>query len=355
VGVPVALAADATEDNGTITRVEFYADGTLIGTAAASPFASAWNGATAGVHAIVAKAYDANGLSATSTPLPLTVISASTIQIDAGVDGAAIADDNATISGAVQAPLNSAVAINGRQAIVDLNGRFFVENLKLQTGANTVSVTLNAQGSAPVVKTLNINSTGTAPFEVSLDRQQGLAPLTVNLSINDRGNAAFKRITIDTTDDGTPDLVLTGLPQAGTTQSITYGAPGLYTLRVVAYDANDKAIYTATRRVRAIDPAEVGYRIANVYTTLVNSLAANNVNGALTAFVDGARDRYSSVFGALGASLPSIAGQLGAISNIVVMEDAGELTVARPFGGNTQLFMIYLIRGNDGVWRIETM
>jgi hypothetical protein len=285
----------------------------------------------------------------------VTVIAGPSIQLDAGIDGATIPDDSATISGVIQAPLNSAVAVNGRPAVLDLNGRFFVDVLKLQPGLNSISVTVNAQGSAPFAKTISINTTGASPFEVTLDKQQGLAPLTVNLSINNRGNAAFKRIDIDTTDDGVPDLVLTALTSSGTTQSITYGNPGLYTLRVVVYDANDNPIYTATRRVRAIDPSELGYRLASVYTTLVDNLAANNVSGALTAFVDGARDRYASTFASLGASLPSIAGQLGTLSNIVVMEDMGELTVARPVGSDTQVFMIYLIRGNDGVWRIETM
>jgi hypothetical protein len=126
-------------------------------------------------------------------------------------------------------------------------------------------------------------------------------------------------------------------------------------MRITAYDATDTAIYTATRRVRAIDPSEVGYKLASVYTTLVNQLAANNVTGALTAFVDGTRDGYSSVFAALGTSLPTVAGQLGTVTNIVVMEDVGELTVARGVGSNAQVFMMYLIRGSDGIWRIETM
>lgn len=352
---PISLAATASEPSGAIAKVEFYADGALIGTSTNAPFNLRWLSASAGTHSLTARAYDSSGLSATSHPSSVTVIATPSIQLDAGIDGATIPDDNATISGVVQAPLNSAVTINGRQAVLDLTGRFFVEGLKLNFGANTVSVNLNAQGSAPLSKTLSINATGPAPFEVTLDKQQGIAPLTVNLSISNRGNVAFKRIDIDTTDDGVPDLALTALTSSGTTQSITYGSPGVYTLRIVVYDANDHPIYSATRRVRAIDPSELGYRLANVYTTLVDNLASNNVSAALTAFVDGARDRYSSVFAALGASLPGIAGQLGKLSNIVVMEDMGELAVARTVGSDTQVFMIYLIRGNDGVWRIETM
>jgi hypothetical protein len=352
---PISLTASPSETTGTIAKVEFYADGTLVGASTAPPYKTTWSSPVAGSHTITARVSDATGLSMASSAVAVTVIAMPTAQMDSGIDGGTVGDDNATISGSVQAPLNSALAINGMPAVLDPNGRFFIENLKLQPGSNTITITLNSQSLAPVVKTITLASTGIAPFEVALDKQEGLAPLTVNVTIKNRGNAPFKRITIDATDDGIPDVTLTALPARGATQSITYGTPGLYTMRVTVYDASDNPIYTATRRVRAVDPAEIGYKLASVYTTLVNQLAANNVNGALTAFVDGARDRYSSVFSALGTSLPTVAGQLGSLSNIVVMEDIGEITVTRDVGSVTQTFMIYLIRGADGVWRIETM
>jgi hypothetical protein len=353
--VAIPLAVNPTDPTGTIARVDYYADGALVATRSAAPYTAAWNGAINGSHSITAKIVDTSGLIANSTPVTITVLPTPTLQVDGGISGTSIDDDYAMISGSIQAPLNSAVAINGQHAVLSPDGRFFIDVLKLQPGANTITLTLNAQGFTPVVSTINLSSTGVAPFEVTLDKQEGLAPLTVDLSIVDRGSIAFKRITIDTTDDGVADIVLTGLPAGGTSQPIIYGAPGLYTIRVVVYDANDNPIYTATRRVRAIDPREIGYKVASVYTTLVNNLAANNVGGALTAFVDGARDRYASVFTDLGTALSTIATQLGSLSNISLMEDVAELTVARPVGTDTQLFMIYLIRGNDGLWRIETM
>ena len=352
---PISLTAAPSETGGTIVKVEFYADGALVGASTAPPYTATWSSSAAGSHSITARVSDAAGLTMTSAAAAVTVIAMPIAQIDSGIDGGTVGDDNATISGSVQAPLNSALAINGLPAVLDPNGRFFIENLKLQPGSNTITITLNSQGSAPIVKTITLGSTGIAPFEVALDKQEGLAPLTVNVTIKNRGSIPFKRITVDTTSDGVADVTLTALPPGGTTQSITYGTAGLYTMRVTVYDASDNLIYTATRRVRAVDPAEVGYKLASVYATLVNQLAANNVNGALTAFVDGARDRYSSVFTALGTSLPTVSGQLGTLTNIVVMEEVGELTVARSVGSDTQIFMMYLIRGSDGLWRIETM
>ena len=64
----VALAATAS-DNVGVTRVEFYADGTLVGTDASSPYAGTWNAtsATPGSHTIQARAYDAAGNTTTSS------------------------------------------------------------------------------------------------------------------------------------------------------------------------------------------------------------------------------------------------------------------------------------------------
>ena len=65
--------ADATDNSGTVTKVEFYAGATLLATAIAPPFTSVWNNAPAGVYALTAKAYDKLGASNTSAVVNITV------------------------------------------------------------------------------------------------------------------------------------------------------------------------------------------------------------------------------------------------------------------------------------------
>jgi large repetitive protein len=64
--VPVAVAA---EDDLSVTRVEVYVDGTLLGTDTSAPYEVSWNsGAVAdGTHSLTAKAYDPAGRATTST------------------------------------------------------------------------------------------------------------------------------------------------------------------------------------------------------------------------------------------------------------------------------------------------
>jgi|GEM_PF-1013763 len=73
-GTAITLTATATTTNGTITKVEFYNGTTLIGTATSSPYTVSWTGAPAGPNQIIAKAYNSNSESASTTATPIFVI-----------------------------------------------------------------------------------------------------------------------------------------------------------------------------------------------------------------------------------------------------------------------------------------
>ncbi len=58
-GTTVAVSASASDDSGTVSKVEFYVDGTLKSTDTTSPYTYSWNTAgLSGSHTVSAKAYD---------------------------------------------------------------------------------------------------------------------------------------------------------------------------------------------------------------------------------------------------------------------------------------------------------
>ncbi len=65
-GSTINITADAT-DNGSIARVEFYNGSTLLGEDASAPYTYEWINVAAGSYAIIAKAYDNEGTTATSS------------------------------------------------------------------------------------------------------------------------------------------------------------------------------------------------------------------------------------------------------------------------------------------------
>jgi hypothetical protein len=117
----LTLSAAAADADGTIARVEFYADGALIGTSSFAPYAMVWDGVASGTHVLAAKAIDNAGGSASSSPVTVTVIGPS-IGIEAALDGATIDDDNVLVRGFVFAPANAAVTVNG--VVTHIDDRF---------------------------------------------------------------------------------------------------------------------------------------------------------------------------------------------------------------------------------------
>ncbi|MDO6707031.1 Ig-like domain-containing protein [Photobacterium sp. 1_MG-2023] len=71
-GDTVTMMADASDQDGTVTSVEFYVDDLLVGTANAAPFDTAWS-ATAGTHIFQSKAIDDAGAVTWSSALTLAV------------------------------------------------------------------------------------------------------------------------------------------------------------------------------------------------------------------------------------------------------------------------------------------
>ncbi|MCX6876288.1 MAG: Ig-like domain-containing protein [Verrucomicrobia bacterium] len=78
----IPIAATASDIDGTVTSVDFYADGSLLGTVASPPFSYTWTGALLGAHTLTAVAWDNTGLSSTSAVVNVvvkTVVDISTI------------------------------------------------------------------------------------------------------------------------------------------------------------------------------------------------------------------------------------------------------------------------------------
>jgi hypothetical protein len=351
----IRITAGPSETGGAIAQVDFYGDGVFLGSRTAAPYSFVWTGVAVGAHTISVKVRNVSGFTASSAAVSVTSVAAATITIDAGLDGSTVADDNASISGTIQAPVNSAVIVNGKGAALDRNGRFFVDNIPLQPGTNTLTIALNTQDGNPIMRTLTLGSTAAAPFQVTVDPQEGLAPLSATMTILNRGKVAFQRIEIDINDDGTAEQTLTSLVDNRVVLALTFPNPGTYTVRVTAYGQSNNVIYLTRRKIRAYSPVELGMKVVAVYASMVDRLAANNPTGALRHFTADSQQKYSDVFTALAGSLPAVAAQLGTLVDGVITEQTGELTIVRDTVDGKQSFMIYLIRGGDGLWRIESM
>lgn len=72
-----AITASASDDSGTVSRVDFLVNGTVVGSDNASPYTYNWNTASGaypnGSYTLTTKAYDPSGRVGTSAPITVTV------------------------------------------------------------------------------------------------------------------------------------------------------------------------------------------------------------------------------------------------------------------------------------------
>src|SRR5206468_8073537 len=69
----IALAASASDTDGTIARVDFYAGSTLIGTVTAPPYTATWSNVPAGTYVLMAVAVDNAGMQSSSHMVRVSV------------------------------------------------------------------------------------------------------------------------------------------------------------------------------------------------------------------------------------------------------------------------------------------
>jgi DNA-binding beta-propeller fold protein YncE len=69
----LTITANATDRDGTITKVDFYSGGTLLGTDAASPYAFTWSNVAAGSYSLTVRAIDIAGTTTASSAVSVVV------------------------------------------------------------------------------------------------------------------------------------------------------------------------------------------------------------------------------------------------------------------------------------------
>jgi len=77
----VTLTANASDPDGNIAKVEFFAGATKLGEATTAPFSIAWQGVAAGTYAVTATATDYAGGSSTTQPLTIVVNGAPAVSL----------------------------------------------------------------------------------------------------------------------------------------------------------------------------------------------------------------------------------------------------------------------------------
>ena len=352
----IVLGAAAQDSDGFIAGIDFYANGTRIAQVSAPPYSAVWDAVPGGTYAITAKATDDAGGTSMSSAVTVTVAAGPSVDIDAGLAGATIDDDNVLVRGAVSAPANSAVSVNGVVTHVDDRGRFNANDVPLTPGTNTVTVEVTTQDGLTTAQSVLVDSSGAGAFVVHAAPTEGLDTLQVTFAIENPADTPFKQMTLDLDNDGSPNLVFTPGQFVDGKLTVTATYPiGTWTAVLKAYDDQDDVIYSTSKSIVVLSPAVLQQNLRAVYDGMLTRLKAGNIAGALTAFTGSAYQKYNEIFTELQPSLAEIVDQLGEVVEMTFNGDVGELAIVQNTPDGPLTFLIYMLRSEDGIWRIDGM
>ncbi len=346
----VTIGATAADADGTVSKVEFYKDGALLGTATASPYTFTWSNVAPGNYTLTAKAYDNAGATTTSTPVAISV-SALPLVITSPNDQATINSDLIMVSGMVQAPANSGITVNGVVAAIDGTGHFYANGVTLSEGSNGIAATLTTPDGQATTQSITVTSTGPSPVKVAASPTQGMAPLVVTFSISAQPGITLQKVEFDFDGNGSIDQTLIAPAWASTA---TYSGTGTLSPIVKVTDAQGN-VYSQTIPIVLTDPAQLDQILRAVWSGMTNALAAGNKATAMRYLSASAQDRYGPVFDALLPNMQPIVATFSAPQSIGLSGDLGEYAINRMVNGVNALFFIYFTLDGDGVWRLSSM
>ncbi|MHB9132861.1 MAG: Ig-like domain-containing protein [Armatimonadota bacterium] len=97
-GNTVALTATATDQNGSVSKVEFYQGCVYLGEDTSSPYSYDWTNVASGCYTLTAKAYDSFGAVTTSSPITINVLRLTGRQLWLKADTGITKDANGYVS-----------------------------------------------------------------------------------------------------------------------------------------------------------------------------------------------------------------------------------------------------------------
>ncbi|HXG47621.1 MAG TPA: Ig-like domain-containing protein [Methylomirabilota bacterium] len=242
VGGPIEIAATASDADGRVTNVQFYAGTTLLGNDTNSPYAFSWVSPPAGTHILTAVARDNSGLMATSGPVTITVAQPPTVAITSPTDNAIFTlGAPITITATATAPgssVSNVVFLDGDTSLgTDTNSPYSISWSNAAAGAHTLRAVVTATSglkatSAPVSITVR------TPPTVAITGPAGGAAFILGSVVNITATASDTDGTISQVQFRTNGVAVGTDTTSPYAIDYTATAPGSITLTAVATDSH---------------------------------------------------------------------------------------------------------------------
>lgn len=273
------------------------------------------------------------------------------VQITSPADGALIQESVVQVRGTVSGASGAGVVVNGTQALVQ-DGAFVVDGVPLTTGANVLTATAAVISGQTAMYSVNVTSNGAPPALVLVATpDRGIQPLSVTFTYERTSTVGIQTLEMDWDGDGTFDLSTTNPADP---LAHDYQTPGLYLARLRLTDTANVAT-EATAAVAVDNVAALDALLRSLWDGMNGALAVGDPASAADFLTTDAQERYGPVWSVLLADLPAIVASYSPVRGVFISGSIAEYAVNRTLGGENYLFLVYFVRGPDGVWRIDAM
>ena len=237
------------------------------------------------------------------------------------------------------------------------NNKFYVNNINLQPGVNTVTAYLSIPDGTTIQHAISITSNAPSVYDVDVGPYQGINPLLVNFNIdetqlNSTQPSSIQYVNVDFDSDGIIDYTSTDLTLP---IQFTYTLAGKYTATTTVFDTNGVS-HTYNNHIVVEDSNAMDLKLRSIYTGMLEQLSAGKISQAMDALTGTMRAKFETAFINSSSKLATLIPKLGTIAGgALINGNLAEYVITRVENGQQVAFAIYLVKGRDGVWRIGEM
>ena len=272
------------------------------------------------------------------------------ITINSPANGANINGNNVTVTGSIANPahVETGVTINGLPASVN-NNQFAINNVPLNAGQNTITVTATDVTGTRASKSITVNATIPENYiTLSAYPESGTTPLTVSFVVSENLSNSILNYQIDFNGDGIMDY------SGSTFDNInnTYASEGTYHPKATVIDSAGNN-YSNSATVTILSKTQLEALLKAKWEGMKSALLSGNVDTALSYFIDGNQDEYRAIFA--GMDIATINEIFNGIQYIEVTKVYGKVAscgAIRNEAGGIYSYPLVFIQDNNGIWKI---
>jgi hypothetical protein len=260
----------------------------------------------------------------------------------------------ANVTGTYSGPLDMGITVNGEPAVL-MNGSFYLNNLSLTSGSNTITVTATTLGGLTATQTVSVtgNPSALAVVLSATPEYVGVGTLSATFQYSYTGSTPLQLVEMSYA--GEPfNSVASGSQISSFTPTYNYAAPGVYQASIRLTDTNNNQ-YVDTIYMVVEDPVQLDSMFQGVWSDFTSVLTHQSEAASMNDLDYTGQQNYAPVFDALMSRMPTVISSFSPLLESSLTSTTAEYAIVRNQSGQNNLYFVYFVQGTDGVWRLESM